>query len=128
MQWKKFKSPNSMTRRVATLSSHIYLIEPNKYTNVPDKDWSACYAAGCISEDMLNTGLIPASLLTELVEEQGHIEELEIAIKEAIRDNAQDAFYKNGDPKPPYFTIKLGKNVTKEYLMKAWSNLQNGYD
>jgi hypothetical protein len=115
-----------MTRRVATTSSHIYIIYPDKYTMVSDDAWSACYAAGCISEDMLATGMIPPALLAELTDEQGHIEELERAIKEAIDFNAQDAFYKNGNPKPIYFTAKLGKMVNNEPLMKAWLNLQNG--
>jgi len=115
-----------MTRRVAMLSSHVYLIEPHKYTNIPEDAWSACYAAGCISEDMLNTGMIPPALLAGLVEEQGLVLELECAIEDAMKENAGEAFYKNGDPKPPYFSVKLGKVVTKEYLMKAWLNLQNG--
>lgn len=127
MEWKKFKSPNSMTRRVALLSGHVYTILPDSYTALPEFAWSEAYSAGCISEDMAAGSVIPPSLLKELQEEAGLIEELEIAIKEAVEVNAQDAFNKSkGDPIAAYFVNKLGKPVKREYLMKAWNNITNG--
>lgn len=124
MEWKKFKSPNSMVRRVALLSGHIYEVG-QEYVTLPEFAWSEAYSKGCISEEMLVGQNIPAVLLESLSNEAGEIEELELAIKEAIDVNAQDAFLKSGDPRTTYFSHKLGKQVNKELLYRAWFNVQN---
>lgn len=118
-----------MERRVALLSGHIYLVNGYEWQALPEFAWSEAYSKGCVSEDMFTGGgvNIPPELLKGMVDEAGLIEELEGAIKDAITVNAQDAFYKgSGDPKTNWFAAKLAKNVTKEQVMKAWFNVQNG--
>jgi hypothetical protein len=126
MNIKNFKSPDGTTKRVALLSGHTYLIG-TKWQMIPEFAWSACYAAGCASEEMFNAvdrGETLASLVNHNTMTSNVNEQLQDLFTSWIENNEEEHFDSRGVPKLAHVKAAIGPFITKNTMLFAWETLE----
>ncbi len=125
MQKKKFKAPDNIERYVALTSGHCWRIA-GEWVSIPEFAWQDCYAAGCISEDILR-GL--------MAEEKGDVDSLtqkKVNNEEEIRaillnwmeENKMENFTTNGSPKLKPLSEELGRKADRGIVDGIWFKIQ----
>ena len=111
MQFKKFRSPDQFTRRLALLSGHVYLVG-NEFQSLPEFAWKEAFSQGCLTEDMIVALQIDPSVVQGLSEQAGLKMKVREAVQDAIKHNRAEAFKKDGYPNAVWLSNKIGVRVS----------------
>jgi len=130
MQFKKFKSLDNIERRIALLSGHVYLIGPD-WQNIPEFAWKDCYAAGCMSDDMITKAVYinkEESGVVERLNNKAHQKvEMEALFKGWVVENKLENFDAKGKPKMIPTSEYMGFRVPNKLRDEVWFDMvKNG--
>jgi len=123
MEFKNFKSADDTEKRIALTSGHVYLIG-REWIKIPEFAWSDCYAAGCHSEDMFTSKMIPevvANTMGTVAQRKNTIRGI---LERWIEENDQSKFNKAGNPNTVQLQKEIPFKVTKAETMEVWYKLQ----
>ena len=123
---KKFKSSDGTEKYISLTSGHTFRINKN-WQSIPDWAWMDCYAAGCISEDMINnlaSDDINPEVLSKLQTTAQRKDDIKRAIIRWYNENQLDKFDVRGAPKVRELTEEVGFRVGKNERDEVWYKLQ----
>ncbi len=123
MERKNFKAPDNIERYVALTSGHTFRIA-GEWVNIPEFAWQDCYAAGCISEDILKGMMVEAEASPVVQKIINKEEEIRAVLKRWIEDNEVDNFTTNGSPKITKLNTELGWRSERGVVTKIWFEIQ----
>ena len=130
MKFKKFKAVDNIERRIALLSGHVYLIS-SEWIRVPEFAWKDCYAAGCMSEDMIAKSTYldeaEAGVVEQLNNKARQKVEMEALFKGWVVENITDNFDTKGRPKIIPTSEFMGFRVPNKLRDEVWFDMvENG--
>jgi len=117
MNSKKFKPASGEAVRLALLSGHIFVVEATGWTSLPEFAWKHAYANGCISDDMIKN-LVAETPKIDVVNEVTQL------LVEAIENNDDRVFDKQGYPKLAAIKEALDMQVTHSQMQTAWKQVK----
>ena len=122
---KKFKSSDNKERYIAMTNGHCFRIA-GEWVDVPEWAWSECYAAGCISEDILKGLVAEAAVDPRVSKDVDRREQIKATLKRWVADNEVDKFTAGGKPKLKDLNEELGWVTSKGIVYEIWFNIQEG--
>ncbi len=122
---KKFKSVDGSVKRIALLSGHVFIIG-NEWKTVPSHAESACFAAGCVSEEVAKgvKGSLEDPL--KLHAAKGELTKLKLKgyLKTEWKIREEKSFTTLGEPKYAVFAKLMKENFTATMLKACWKEVR----
>lgn len=125
MNRKNFKAPDNIERYVSMTNGHTFRIGA-EWVSVPEFAWQECYAAGCISEDILKGMMADMQASPKVQESISKEEKIRAILNNWVEENKIDNFNNNGTPKLAPLNSELGYRVEKGLVHEIWFKLQEG--
>ncbi len=130
MQFKRFKSINGEECYVSLTSGHTYRIG-EAWVKIPEFAWKDCFAAGCMSEDMI-TGVAKSLEEASVVETLNNVayqkDKVRTVIQRWLDNNDLDKFDKTNKPLAREITKEVGFNVTSNLRDEVWFKMVEAND
>lgn len=126
MDFKNFKSASDKQIRIALTSGHVWLIG-REWIKIPEFAWSACYAGGCISEDMFTNSVIkdiPEAVVKSLSTSAQHKDLIREVLLGWVENNRMDNFRNDGNPNMVRLSSDLPFTPQKGMVAEVWSKIQ----
>ncbi len=121
MKFKNFKSIDNTEKYVSLLSGHTFRIG-KEWTKIPELAWQDCYAHGCMSEDMIGTGVEGTP---QNKEESDHEVIRNIMLKWYEENNIEKFDKKSGRPNIMKLREESGiRHIDSHLRNKIWFALQ----
>jgi hypothetical protein len=126
MAIKKFKTQDGTYKQVEGGGSHLTRIGP-MWKEVEERFWRSAYAAGCISQDMVeNTAMdhVDHAAIRQIERIAVRNKDIMDVMRNIYESNDLDALAPNGRPKINLITERLGYRVTNSERDALWYKLQ----
>jgi hypothetical protein len=123
MNRKNFKASDNIEKYIAMTNGHTFRIGA-EWVLIPEFAWQACYAAGCISEDILKGMMADLQAAPEVQKRINKDSDIRSILKGWIEENKLENFNTNGTPKINPLNEELGWRADRAVVNRIWFEIQ----
>lgn len=126
MDRKEFRSNDGTEKYIALTSGHAFRIG-NEWRMIPEFAWTACYAGGCISKDMIEntaTSVVNEVILDSITKVATRKNDIRGIIKRWYNDNEKNKFTVDGNPHLRELASELGYRPIRGEVNEVWRSLK----